>query len=61
MYSLRFGKERHLGQRHGLQSATLTSYFYKNNYKKLTYVYFYESILQDKSTHVVFTFPNSTT
>jgi hypothetical protein len=31
-YSLRFGKGRHLGQRPGLQSATLTSYFYKNNY-----------------------------
>jgi hypothetical protein len=26
-YSLRFGKGRRLGQRHGLQSATLTSYF----------------------------------
>jgi hypothetical protein len=24
-------------------------------------IYFYESILQDKSTHVIFTFPNSTT
>jgi hypothetical protein len=31
-YSLQFGKGRRLGQRHGLQSATLTSYFYKNNY-----------------------------
>jgi hypothetical protein len=34
--------------------------FTKNNNKKLTYVNFYENILQDKSTHVVFTFPNST-
>jgi hypothetical protein len=25
------------------------------------YIYFCESILQDKSTHVVFTFSNSTT
>jgi hypothetical protein len=32
VYSVRFGKGRRLGQRHGLQSATLTSYFYKNNY-----------------------------
>jgi hypothetical protein len=32
IYSLRFGKGRRLGQRRGLQSATLTSYFYKNNY-----------------------------
>jgi hypothetical protein len=31
-YSRRFGKGRRLVQRHGLQSATLTSYFYKNNY-----------------------------
>jgi hypothetical protein len=31
-YSLRFGKGRRLGQRNSLQSATLTSYFYKNNY-----------------------------
>jgi hypothetical protein len=31
-YSLRYGKGRSLGQRHGLQSATFTSYFYKNNY-----------------------------
>jgi hypothetical protein len=29
MYCLRFGKGRRLGQRHGLQSATLSSYFYK--------------------------------
>jgi hypothetical protein len=31
-YSLWFGKGRRLRQQHGLQSATLTSYFYKNNY-----------------------------
>jgi hypothetical protein len=30
VYSLWFGKWSHLGQRHGLQSTTLTSYFYKN-------------------------------
>jgi hypothetical protein len=45
IYSLRFGKGSRLGQRHSLESTTLTSYFYKNNYEKLTYVYFYESIL----------------
>jgi hypothetical protein len=32
IYYLRFGKRSRLGQRHGLQSTTLTSYFYKNNY-----------------------------
>jgi hypothetical protein len=57
-YSLQFGKESRLRQRYGLQSTTLTSYFYSN---KLTYVYFYESILQDKSTYAVFTSPNSMT
>jgi hypothetical protein len=28
--SIRFGKWSRLEQRHGLQSTTLTSYFYKN-------------------------------
>jgi hypothetical protein len=46
-------------QRHGLQSITLTLVFYKNIYSKVIYVYFYESIFQDKSIHIVFTFPNS--
>jgi hypothetical protein len=32
MYSLQFGKRSHLRHRHGLQSTTLTFYFYKNNY-----------------------------
>jgi hypothetical protein len=31
-YSLHTHKSSRLGQRHGLQSATLTSYFYKNMY-----------------------------
>jgi hypothetical protein len=29
IYSIRFGKRSRLGQRHGLQSTTLTSYFLK--------------------------------
>jgi hypothetical protein len=45
----------------GLQSTTLTSYFYKNIYQKVIHVYFYESIFQDKSIHMVFIFSNSTT
>jgi hypothetical protein len=49
------------GQRHGLQNTTLTSCFYKNIYWKVIYVYFYESIFQDKSIHIFFTFSNSTT
>ena len=49
------------GQRHGLQSITLTPCFYKNIYQKVIYVYFYESIFQDKSIYMAFTFPNSTT
>jgi hypothetical protein len=32
IYSLRTHKSSRLGQRHGLQSATLTSYFYQNMY-----------------------------
>ena len=40
-----------LGQRHSLQSLTLTFYFYKNIYQEVVYVYFYESIFQDKSTN----------
>jgi hypothetical protein len=30
LYCHRFGKRSRLGQRHGLQSTTLTSYFYEN-------------------------------
>jgi hypothetical protein len=48
-------------RQHDLQIITLTSYFYKHIYQKLKYVYFYKSIFQDKSTHIVFIFPNSTT
>jgi hypothetical protein len=43
-YSLQDGKRSRFGQRYGLQSITLTSYFYKNIYWKVIYVYFYESI-----------------
>ena len=49
------------GQQHGLQSITLTTYFYKDIYQKVIYVIFCESIFQDKSIHIVFTFSNSTT
>jgi hypothetical protein len=61
IYSIRIEFRSRLGQRHGLQNTTLTSYFYKNIYEKVTYVYFYESIFQDKSIHIIFTFTNSTT
>ena len=59
-YSLRAGKRSRLGQRHGLQNITLISYHYKNIYRKVRYVYFYESIFQDKSIHIIFTFAKST-
>jgi hypothetical protein len=61
VYYLHTYKESRLRQRYGLQSLTLTPYFYKNIYQKVAYVYFYESIFQDKSIHMVFIFPNSTT
>ena len=51
-YSLRIGKGSRLGQRHGLQNTTLTSYILKNIYRKVIYVNFYESIFQDKSIHI---------
>jgi hypothetical protein len=38
-YSLHTGIRWCLGQRHGLQSTTLTSLFYKNIYWKVIYVY----------------------
>ena len=60
IYSLHIGKRRRLGQRHGLQNITLTSCYYKNIYRKVLYVYFYESIFLDKSIHIIFTFANST-
>ena len=49
-------KEYRFGQRYSLQSLTLTSYFCKNIYHKVIYLYFYESIFQDKSTHMIFVF-----
>ena len=60
-YFLRTHKTLRLGQRHGLQNTTLTTCYYKNIYEKVVYVYFYESIFQDKSIHIIFTFANSTT
>jgi hypothetical protein len=50
-----------LGQRHGHQSTTLTSLFYKNLYWKVIYVYSYESNFQNKSIYMIFTFSNSKT
>jgi hypothetical protein len=38
-----FWKNWRLGQRLGLQNTTLTSYYYKNIYRIVMYVYFYES------------------
>jgi len=43
-YSLHTHKESRLGQQYGLESLTLTPYFYKNIYQKVGHVYFYESI-----------------
>jgi len=48
-YSLNTHKGSHLGQWYGLQSLTLTPYFYKNIYQNVVYVYFYEDIFHDKS------------
>jgi hypothetical protein len=55
---VQFSKWSHREQQPDFQSTTSTSYFYKSIYFKLTYVYFNERILQDKSIHVLFTFPN---
>jgi len=55
-----YRKECYLRQRHGFQSLTLTSCFYKNILSKSA-IFFYESIFQDKSIYMVFIFPNSTT
>jgi hypothetical protein len=60
-YSLRFIIRSRLGQRHGHQSTTLTSLFYKNLYWKVIYVYPNESNFQDKYIYMIFTFSNSTT
>ena len=40
MYSLHTRKEYRFGQRQGLQNLTWTSYFYKNIYRKVIYLYF---------------------
>jgi hypothetical protein len=53
-YSLWFGKRSRLGQRHDLQNITLTSLFYKNIYRKVIYVYFYENDFQNKSIDMIF-------
>ena len=50
-YSLHTQNNWRLGQRHGLQNTTLTSYFSKNIYQKVIYVYFHKSIFQYKSIH----------
>ena len=55
-YSLHTRKECRFGQQYGLQNLTLTSYFYKNIYHKVIYLYIYESIFQNKSIHMVFIF-----
>jgi hypothetical protein len=60
-YFLNTHKGSRLGQRHGLQSLTLAPCFYNNIYQKVVYVYFYESIFQDKSIYMVFIFSNSIT
>ena len=60
VYSLRTKKGSRFGQWYDFQNTTLT-FFYKNIYWKVIYVYFYESIFQDKSIYIIFTFSNSTT
>jgi hypothetical protein len=52
-YSIRFVKWSYLGQRQYIQSTILTFYLYKIIYLKLTYVYFYESTLQNQSIHLL--------
>jgi len=56
MYSLYIRKKSGFGQRHDFQNLTLTSYFYKNIYRKLIYLYFYKNIFQDKSIYTEFVF-----
>ena len=51
-----YSKRSRFEQQHVLQSLTLTSYFYKNIYRKVIYLYFYESIFQNKSIHMIFVF-----
>jgi len=55
-YSLYIRKESGFGWRHDFQNLTLTSYFYKNIYRKLIYLYFYKSVFQDKSIYIEFVF-----
>ena len=54
-YFLRTRKESGFGLRY-FQSLTLTSYFYKNIYRNVINLYFYERIFQNKSIHMVFEF-----
>jgi len=44
IYSLHTQKIWFLGQRHGLQNTILTSYFSKNIYQKVIYIYIYTFI-----------------
>ena len=61
VYSLHTQNKWCLGQWHDLQNTTLTSYFSKNIYQKVIYVYFHKSIFQDKYIHIIFVFSNSKT
>ena len=60
IYSLHTWKESRFRQRHGLQGLTLTSYFYKNIYRKVIYYIFMKVFFLNKSIHIVFVFWNST-
>jgi hypothetical protein len=60
-YSLRFGKRSRSGQRHGLQSITLTSLFYKKIFIENLYMYTFKTEFQNKSIDMVFTLLNSMT
>jgi len=46
VYSLHTRKESRFGQRHGLQSLTMTSYFYKNIYHQVIYLYLWKYFLR---------------
>jgi uncharacterized protein YbbC (DUF1343 family) len=56
MYSLRFHIRSHLEQRHGHQSTTFTSLFYKNFVGKLYMYILMKVFFQDKSIYMIFIF-----
>jgi len=51
-----FSKRKLFWTGHGLQRLTLTSYFYKNIYRKVIYYIFMKVFFLNKSIHIVFVF-----